>query len=68
MPTPVELRQNAEDCLKLAGEAKQFYAKVALIELADEFRALAEHLESRDFRRAALVFHQPIAKGRVDDS
>jgi hypothetical protein len=47
MPTPAEFRQNAEDCLKLANEANQFYAKMALIELAPEFCTLAEHLKSR---------------------
>ena len=40
-----EFRKNAEDCLKLAHETNEIYAKMALIELATEFRAMAEHLE-----------------------
>ena len=45
MPTPKELRRNSEDCLKLARESEQIYAKMALIEMATEFRIVAEHLE-----------------------
>jgi hypothetical protein len=47
MPTPREYRHNAEVCLKLVNETKEIYAKVALIELAAEFRSMAEHLERR---------------------
>ena len=42
MPTTKECRQNAEICLMLASETTEIYAKTALIELATEFRALAE--------------------------
>jgi hypothetical protein len=45
MPTAKECRYNAEICLKLADESGEIYAKNALIELAEEFRALAKHLE-----------------------
>jgi hypothetical protein len=45
MPTPKECRHNAEICIKLADETRKIYAKKALIELAEEFRALASHLE-----------------------
>jgi hypothetical protein len=45
MPTAKECRNNAEICLKLANETREIYAKNALIELAEEFRALARHLE-----------------------
>jgi len=45
MPTPKECRHNAEICIKLADETREIYAKKALIELAEEFRALASHLE-----------------------
>ena len=45
MPTAKECRYNAEICLKLASETREIYAKNALIELAEEFRALARHLE-----------------------
>ena len=39
MPTMNECQHNAELCLKLASETKEFYAKIALFELAKEFRA-----------------------------
>jgi hypothetical protein len=39
MPTPEEFQKNAEDCLKLARDSNQLYAKMALIEMATEFRA-----------------------------
>ena len=42
MPTTKECRQNAEICLMLASETTEIYVKTALIELATEFRALAE--------------------------
>jgi hypothetical protein len=42
MPTMNECRHNAEICLMLASETTEIYAKTALIELATEFRALAE--------------------------
>jgi hypothetical protein len=45
MHTVKQYRHNAEVCLKLASETKEIYAKMALIELATEFRALAEDLE-----------------------
>ena len=45
MQTSKEYRHNAEICLKLASETKEIYAKVALIDLATEFRAFAEDLE-----------------------
>jgi hypothetical protein len=44
MPTTKECRHNAEICLMLASETTEIYAKMALIELATEFRALAEDL------------------------
>jgi hypothetical protein len=50
MPTPTEFRKNAEDCLKLARDTTEIYARMALIELATEFRVMAGHLE-RDARR-----------------
>jgi hypothetical protein len=46
MPTAKECRHNAEICLTLADEAREIYAKSALIELAEEFRALAGRLEA----------------------
>ena len=45
MQTSKGYRHNAHVCLKLASETKEIYAKMALIDLAREFRALAEDLE-----------------------
>ena len=61
MPTPQELRKNADDCLRLAQETGEIYAKTALMELATEFRAMAEHLEREATRRTADRI-----KGRLD--
>jgi hypothetical protein len=47
MPTSKECRQHAEECLRLANETTQIYAKQALLELAAEFREIAEQLETR---------------------
>jgi hypothetical protein len=49
MPTTTtkECRHNAEICLLLASETTEIYAKTALIELAKDFRMLAEALERR---------------------
>jgi predicted negative regulator of RcsB-dependent stress response len=43
MPTTKECQHNAELCLRLASETKEIYAKLALLELAKKFRALAKH-------------------------
>jgi hypothetical protein len=71
MPTPKECRYNAEMCLKLADETREIYAKKALIELAEEFRALATHLEHRSERyRSTTTLHGKAggrATGNVDD-
>jgi hypothetical protein len=40
--TPKEWRHHAESCLKLARDTPEIYAKVALIELAEELRSKAE--------------------------
>jgi hypothetical protein len=53
MPTPNEFRKNAEDFLKLARETTEIYARMALIEMATEFRVMAEHLERAAARRTA---------------
>jgi hypothetical protein len=45
MPATKECQHNAALCLRLASETKEIYAKLALLELAEEFRALAEHSE-----------------------
>jgi hypothetical protein len=53
MPTAKECRYNAEICLKLADETREIYVKNALIELAEEFRALARHVENSSKRDRA---------------
>jgi hypothetical protein len=53
MPTPKELRKNAEDCLTLARETREMYVKMALIELATEFCVMAQHLEPEARPRGA---------------
>ena len=45
MPSSKEYRQRAEECLKLASSATDHYVKVALAELAQEFKETAEDLE-----------------------
>jgi hypothetical protein len=47
--------QRARDCRELAAACPDFYARVALIELADEFMRMAERLEeaARARRRPA---------------
>jgi hypothetical protein len=52
MPTPKECRHNAETCLKLTRQTKEIYVRTALIEMAREFRATAEHSE-RGMRKPA---------------
>jgi hypothetical protein len=47
MPTSKECRQHAEECLRLANETTQIYARQALLELAAEFREIAKQLETR---------------------
>jgi hypothetical protein len=47
MNTPKEYRQQADDCLKLASETTQAYAKTALVELASEFLETADKIEQR---------------------
>jgi len=59
--TPKEFRQNAEDCLKLARQTNQIFAKAALIEMAKEFRAMAEHLERDAIRRTANGIRRRVA-------
>jgi hypothetical protein len=58
--TPQEFRKNAEDCLKLAQETDETYAKMALIEMATEFRVMADHLERNVRRRIADRIRQRV--------
>jgi len=50
MPTSKEYRHRAEECLRLANEAKETFARRGLLELAAEFRAKAQQLELRERR------------------
>ncbi len=58
MPTGREYRQRAEDCVKLAKETIDLYARMALLERAAEFRARAQQLEFRE-RRDRQRFSAP---------
>ena len=59
-------RHNAEVGLKLASETKEIYAKMALIDLATEFRALAEDLERlRRVRSVGIWPSQPPSRLRI---
>jgi hypothetical protein len=53
MPTSSqEYRRLADECLEGVNEAKEWYARMALLQLASEFEKRAENLEQR---RAAWV-------------
>jgi hypothetical protein len=60
--------QRARDCLRLATECPDLYAREALMELADEFKQMARQLEgirARPRRRArddAATYRQPAAR------
>ena len=53
MNTPKQFRQQAVDCLKLAGETHEAYARAALTDLANEFRETADKVERREKREQA---------------
>ncbi len=50
MPTSKEYRHRAEECLRLANETKETFARMGMFELAAEFRAKAQQLELRERR------------------
>jgi hypothetical protein len=50
MPTSKEYMHRAEECLRLANETKEIFARMALLELVAEFRAMAQQLELRERR------------------
>ena len=64
MPIAKEFRQNAEDCLKLARDTTEVYARMALIEMATEFRIMAEHLE-REAGRTDTRIRQRVFSARL---
>jgi hypothetical protein len=47
MPTSQEYRRQVDICLKLVDEAKEWYVRMALLQLATEFKKRAEDLEQR---------------------
>jgi hypothetical protein len=47
MPTSQQYRQQADECLKLVDEANEWYIRMALLQLAAEFKKRAENLEQR---------------------
>jgi len=47
MPTPMELRSHAQDCLELANRTEEHYAKFALQELARDLNRRARQMERR---------------------
>jgi hypothetical protein len=57
--------QRARDCLRLADECPDLYAREALMELADEFKHMATQLDtdvrtrSRHAREYAAAHRQP---------
>jgi len=69
--TPKECRRHAEECLKLANETTQLYARLALLELAAEFREVAAELERRSHsshanrRRAGHSISTPARRRRI---
>jgi hypothetical protein len=67
MPTAKEYRHQAVECLELAEQAEQLYVKEALLELAAEFRLMADTLEreQRAGRRSPIDADAPHHRRRV---
>jgi hypothetical protein len=65
MPTSREYRHRAEECLRLANGAQEIYARVALLELVGEFRALAQQLELRARRTRRQTNEQRFSSAAV---
>ena len=72
MPTSKECRQHAEECLRLANETTEIYARQALLELAAEFREIANQLDARSAtarepkrRRARPAAAPPLRRRRA---
>jgi hypothetical protein len=55
MPTSQQYRQQADECLELIDKASEWYVRMALLQLAEEFKKRAEHLERRRKGKAASV-------------
>jgi hypothetical protein len=54
------MQSNDAPHLKLAQETDEIYAKMALIEMATEFRVMADHLERNAKRRTADRIRQRV--------
>ena len=55
MVTPKEHWQHAAECLELAKEAKEFFVKSALTELAAECNKLADQMERAEQQKAGAA-------------
>jgi hypothetical protein len=47
MPTSQDYRQQADECLAMTNKANEWYVRMALLQLAAEFKKRAENLEQR---------------------
>jgi len=72
MPMSTEYRLGAEECLWLANQTEQLYAKEILLEMAAEFLTLAEHVErcahrsrGRKIRQVANRFDRSQPTGKL---
>jgi hypothetical protein len=65
--TSTEYRHRAEEILRLANETTELFAKMALFEMAAEFRAKAQQLELLELReRRRRQRFSPIAIEKGD--
>lgn len=55
MRTTQECQHNAELCLRLASETEEIYAKIALRELAKEFRVMADDLDAMNSQSLRML-------------
>jgi len=58
MPTAEEYRRHAQECLQLAKEAKELYAKQTMMELAAEFNKAADEHQLTSARTGNVRFRQ----------
>jgi hypothetical protein len=64
MSTPRECRLSAEICLRLARETRDIYARNGLIELAADFRVMADEME-REARHTIRSTELLTSPGRI---
>jgi hypothetical protein len=58
MPTSMELRVQAQECLELANRTNEYYAKVSLKELAHKLNHDARQAERRQRDMASISKYQ----------